>query len=117
MDHLAAYLSHLANERGLSRLTCENYARDIRTLQELGWLDARLDNTRAEVTDYIRPLEERHRGGPRFAPDGEKNDSIHGLAGSLPVGVNAPARHGRRIRRRALSRRARRSRDSGMPFT
>lgn len=32
MDLLDAYLSHLANERGLSPLTRENYARDIATL-------------------------------------------------------------------------------------
>jgi outer membrane protein insertion porin family len=48
----------------------------VRTVQDLGWLDARLHGTRAEVTDYIRPLDERGRGGPNFAPDGEKNDSV-----------------------------------------
>lgn len=32
MDYLSAYLDHLAHERGLSPLTCENYARDIRGL-------------------------------------------------------------------------------------
>lgn len=48
----------------------------VRTIQDLGWLDARLNGTRAEITDYIRPLDERRRSGPRFAADGEKNDSV-----------------------------------------
>ena len=48
----------------------------VRTIQELGWLDARLTDTRAEITDYIRPLDDRRRNGPTFAPDGEKNDSV-----------------------------------------
>ncbi len=48
----------------------------VRTIQELGWLDARLGGTRAEITDYIRPLDERRRNGPTFAPDGEQNDSV-----------------------------------------
>ena len=48
----------------------------VRTLQDLGWLDTRLKDTRAEVTDYIRPLDDRRRNGPSFAPDGEKNDSV-----------------------------------------
>ena len=48
----------------------------VRTIQDLGWLDAHLNGTRAEVTDYIRPLDERRRNGPTFAPDGEKNDSV-----------------------------------------
>lgn len=48
----------------------------VRAVQELGWLDARLNGTRAEITDYIRPLDERRRNGPTFAPDGEKNDAV-----------------------------------------
>jgi outer membrane protein insertion porin family len=48
----------------------------VRTIQDLGWLDARLNGTRAEITDYIRPFDERRRNGPTFAPDGEKNDSV-----------------------------------------
>ncbi len=48
----------------------------VRALQELGWLDARLNATRAEITDYVRPLDERRRAGPAFVPDGEKNDSV-----------------------------------------
>jgi outer membrane protein insertion porin family len=48
----------------------------VRTIQELGWLDARLNGTRAEITDFIRPLEERRHNGPAFAPDGELNDSV-----------------------------------------
>ena len=48
----------------------------VRTIQELGWLDARLNGTRAEITDSIRPLEERRHNGPAFAPDGQLNDSV-----------------------------------------
>ena len=48
----------------------------VRAIQEMGWLDARLNGTRAEITDYVRPLDERRRNGPTFAPDGEKNDSV-----------------------------------------
>jgi len=35
VDYLAGYLEHLAFERGLSPLTRENYARDIRLLLTL----------------------------------------------------------------------------------
>ena len=48
----------------------------VRTIQELGWLDARLNETRAEITDFVRPLDERRHHGPAFAPDGEMNDSV-----------------------------------------
>jgi outer membrane protein insertion porin family len=47
-----------------------------RTLQDLGWLDGRVKDTHAEVTDYIRPFDERRRNGPTFAPDGVTNDSV-----------------------------------------
>lgn len=35
MSHLDAYLQHLTFERGLSALTCQNYARDIKLLESL----------------------------------------------------------------------------------
>ncbi|HOY71063.1 MAG TPA: tyrosine recombinase XerC [Methylotenera sp.] len=35
MQYLASYLQHLSFERGLSALTCQNYARDIQLLQSL----------------------------------------------------------------------------------
>ena len=48
----------------------------VRTLQDLGWLDAKLVATRREITDYVRPIEERRRHGPDLAPDAEFNDRI-----------------------------------------
>lgn len=48
----------------------------VRTLQDLGWLDARLVATRREITDYVRPTDERRRHGPQLAPDGETNDRV-----------------------------------------
>ncbi len=48
----------------------------VRTLQDLGWLDARLISTRREITDYVRPTEERRRHGPDLAPDAEYNDRV-----------------------------------------
>ena len=47
-----------------------------RTLQDLGWLDARLVSTRREITDYVRPTEERRRHGPDLAPDAQYNDRV-----------------------------------------
>jgi outer membrane protein insertion porin family len=48
----------------------------VRAIQDQGWLDTKLLGTSTELTDYIRPLEERRRNGPAFAPDGELNDSV-----------------------------------------
>lgn len=48
----------------------------IRTLQELGWLDAKLITTHCEQMDYVRPFEERRRHGPALVPDGLTNDSV-----------------------------------------
>jgi outer membrane protein insertion porin family len=48
----------------------------VRAVQDQGWLDTRLKGTRAERTDYVRPLDERRRNGPAFVPDGELNDSM-----------------------------------------
>ena len=48
----------------------------VRTLQDLGWLDARLVATRREITDYVRPTEDRRRHGPDLAPDAEFNDRM-----------------------------------------
>lgn len=48
----------------------------VRTLQDLGWLDAKLVSTRREITDYVRPTEERRRHGPDLAQDGTYNDRV-----------------------------------------
>jgi outer membrane protein insertion porin family len=48
----------------------------LRTIQELGWLDAALSGTRIENVDYVRPLDERHRHGPDLVPDGVYDDEV-----------------------------------------
>jgi outer membrane protein assembly complex protein YaeT len=48
----------------------------VRTLQDLGWLDAKLIRTRREMTDLVRPTDERRRHGPELVPDGEFNDRV-----------------------------------------
>lgn len=47
-----------------------------RTLQDLGWLGARVTAVRREITDYVRPTDERSRQGPTLVPDGEFNDRV-----------------------------------------
>ncbi|MEZ0247459.1 MAG: tyrosine recombinase XerC [Methylophilaceae bacterium] len=67
MDYLAAYLDHLAHERGLSPLTCENYGRDIRTLQQLAG-EITLQNLKtAHIRRFIATLHGRGIGGKSIA--------------------------------------------------
>ncbi len=67
MDHLAAYVAHLAHERGLSPHTCENYARDIRTLLALAG-DTPLTDLRAtQVRRFVAILHGRGLGGRSLA--------------------------------------------------
>lgn len=67
MDYLAAYRDHLAHERGLSPLTCENYARDIRTLMDLAGGTALQDLRTAHVRRFIATLHGRGIGGKSIA--------------------------------------------------
>ena len=48
----------------------------VRTLQQLGWLDARLVATKREIHDYVRPTDDRRRHGPSLVPDGDYNDRV-----------------------------------------
>lgn len=48
----------------------------LRTLQDQGWLDAKLKATHCEVFDYVRPLEARRRHGPDLVSDGLLNDAV-----------------------------------------
>ena len=67
MDYLAAYLDHLAHERGLSPLTCENYGRDIRALQDLAG-EITLQNLKtAHIRRFIATLHGRGIGGKSIA--------------------------------------------------
>ena len=67
MDYLAAYLAHLANERGLSPLTCENYARDIRSLLELAGTTSLADLKAAHIRRFVATLHGKGIGGKSIA--------------------------------------------------
>lgn len=67
MDYLAAYLDHLAHERGLSPLTCENYGRDIRALQELAGETSFQELKTAHIRRFIATLHGRGIGGKSIA--------------------------------------------------
>ncbi|HSI22337.1 MAG TPA: tyrosine recombinase XerC [Methylophilaceae bacterium] len=67
MDFLAAYLDHLAHERGLSPLTCENYARDIRTLEDLAGDVSFQDLKTAHIRRFVATLHGRGIGGKSIA--------------------------------------------------
>jgi outer membrane protein insertion porin family len=47
-----------------------------RTLQDLGWLDARVDAPELHRFDFVRPDDERRRHGPQLAPDGRYDDRV-----------------------------------------
>lgn len=69
----------LLNDRG--RPYIEEFAELDRgaiggVLQDQGWLDCLVPEVRAEVTDYVRPLDRRARGGPQLVPDGEHDDRV-----------------------------------------
>jgi integrase/recombinase XerC len=67
VDYLAAYLAHLANERGLSPLTCENYARDIRSLLELAGTTSLADLKAAHIRRFVATLHGKGIGGKSIA--------------------------------------------------
>lgn len=68
-DYLAAYLDHLAFERGLSPLTRENYARDIRLLLSLAQHQhqALQDIQPAHIRRFIATLHARNLSGKSIA--------------------------------------------------
>lgn len=67
MDLLAAYLAHLANERGISPLTCENYARDIRALHDLAGDIAYSNLKPAHIRRFVATLHGKGIGGKSIA--------------------------------------------------
>jgi integrase/recombinase XerC len=67
VDYLAAYLAHLANERGLSPLTCENYARDIRSLLELAGTTSLSDLKATHIRRFVATLHGKGIGGKSIA--------------------------------------------------
>ena len=67
MDYLAAYLDHLAHERGLSPLTCENYARDIRGLLKLSEKIELAALQPAHIRRFVAALHGHGLGGKSIA--------------------------------------------------
>ena len=67
MDYLAAYLEHLAHERGLSPLTCDNYARDIRELLDQAGKTPLAELQPAHIRRYVAALHGRGLGGKSIA--------------------------------------------------
>jgi len=67
VDYLASYLDHLTFERGLSPLTRENYARDIKTLLELADKQPLNETQPAHIRRFIGSLHGRGLGGKSIA--------------------------------------------------
>jgi integrase/recombinase XerC len=67
VDLLATYLDHLAHERGLSPLTCENYGRDIRVLLELAGTQPLQSLQPAHIRRFVATLHGRGLGGKSIA--------------------------------------------------
>ena len=67
MDSLAAYLNHLAHERGLSPLTLASYGRDIRVLIELAGATPLNQVTPSQIRRFVAGLHGRGLGGKSLA--------------------------------------------------
>jgi len=67
VDYLAPYLDHLTFERGLSPLTRENYARDIKVLLELTGEQPLTEIQPANIRRFIGTLHGRNLGGKSIA--------------------------------------------------
>jgi integrase/recombinase XerC len=67
VDYLTAYLDHLAHERGLSPLTSENYARDIRQLLKLADNMALQQLQPQHIRRFVATLHGRGIGGKSIA--------------------------------------------------
>ncbi len=67
MSYLSEYLDYLSFERGLSPLTKENYARDIRHLLELAEEKPLSEITASHIRRYIAALHAQNLGGKSIA--------------------------------------------------
>lgn len=67
MDYLAQYLDHLTFERGLSPLTRENYARDVRLLMSLAERQALEDIQPQHIRRFIAVMHARGLSGRSIA--------------------------------------------------
>ena len=97
MDYLAKYLDHLSFERGLSPLTRENYARDIRLLLELVDKQSLQDIQSHQIRRYIAILHGRGLGGRSIARGLSAWRGFfdflvqrHGFSSNPCVGMRAP---------------------------
>lgn len=97
MDYLADYLDHLAFERGLSPLTRENYARDIRLLLSLAGDQALKDIQPQHIRRYIATIHSRGLGGRSMARSLSAWRGFfdflarrHGFSGNPCLGIRAP---------------------------
>ena len=67
MNYLDDYLQHLTFERGLSVLTCQNYARDIKLLESLADKTSLDQVQNMQVRRFIATLNSRGLGGKSIA--------------------------------------------------
>lgn len=67
MSHFSEYLDYLSFERGLSPLTKENYARDIRHLLEFAEEKPLSEITASHIRRYIAALHAQNLGGKSIA--------------------------------------------------
>ena len=67
MDYLNDYLQHLTFERGLSTLTCQNYARDIKLLESLADKTSLDQLQNPQVRRFIASLNSRGLSGKSIA--------------------------------------------------
>ena len=67
MDYLTDYLNHLTHERGLSPLTRENYARDVRLLLELTDQQPLQDIQPPHIRRFIATIHSRGLGSKSIA--------------------------------------------------
>ena len=94
---LDAYLAYLSNEKGLSQLTCENYARDIRVLLELAGSSDLQTLKVAHIRRFVAALHGKGLGGKSIARMLSSWRGFfqflihrHGYASNPCIGMKAP---------------------------
>jgi integrase/recombinase XerC len=97
VDYLTRYLEHLAFERGLSPLTRENYARDIRLLLSLADKTPLNELTSNHIRHFIGNVHARGIGGKSIARHlsawrgfFDYLTQQHGFASNPCIGMHAP---------------------------
>jgi integrase/recombinase XerC len=97
VDYLTDYLNHLAFERGLSPLTRENYARDIRLLMSLADGQPLKDIQPQNIRRYIATIHGRGSSGKSIARSLSAWRGFfdflarrHGFMGNPCLGIRAP---------------------------